>query len=96
VKEPSFVLLVTMDEPEYGFAPGIGKLHHWGTCAAPVFREISKRSLEYLGIPPDDPYGYPVGDPRYDRNKADWALETQRLKEKYQKWNIQDSKKREQ
>lgn len=86
-KDAAFVLLVTMDEPEYGFMPGIGKMHHGGTCAAPVFREIAKRSLEYLGTPPDDPHGYPVGDPRYDPKKADWAQETQRLKEMYQKWN---------
>ena len=34
-----------------------------------VFREIAKRSLEYLGIPPDDPYGYPYGDPRRDQKR---------------------------
>ena len=76
-----------MDEPEYGYVAGIGKIHMGGTCAAPVFREIARRSLEYLGIPPDDPYGYPVGDPRYDADKADWAVETRRLQEIYQKWN---------
>ena len=45
VKNPAFVLIVTMDEPEYGYIPGIGKNHHGGTCAAPVFREIAKRPL---------------------------------------------------
>lgn len=87
LKSPSFVLVVVMDEPEYGYLPGIGKLHHGGTCAAPVFREIAKRSLEYLGIAPDDPYGYPVADPRYNGEKADWMPETRRLKEIYEKWN---------
>lgn len=87
VKNPAFVLIVTLDEPEYGYAAGIGKKHHGGTCAAPVFREIAARALEYLGIAPDDPYGYPVGDPRYDPNKADWAIETRQLKEMYEKWN---------
>lgn len=87
VENPAFVLLVSMDEPEYGFLPGIGKRHHGGTCSAPVFREIAKRSLEYLGITQDDPYGFPVGDPRYNADKADWVAETRVLKEIYEKWN---------
>lgn len=87
VKEPAFVLIVTMDEPEHGYVPGIGKIHMGGTCSAPVFREIGRRTLEYLGIPPDDPHGYPVGDPRYDAEKADWLVETRQLQEIYEKWN---------
>lgn len=87
VDEAAFVLVVTMDEPEYGYIPGVGKNHHGGNCAANVFREISKRSLEYLGIPSDDPYGYPYGDPRRDVEKADWMPETQKLKELYDQWN---------
>ena len=87
-KNTAFVLIVSMDEPEYGYAPGIGKKHHGGVCAAPVFREIAKRALEYLGIAPDDPYGYPSGDPRHDPNKADWLIEIRQLQEMYEKWNI--------
>lgn len=87
VKKAAFVLLVTLDEPAYGYLPGIGKQHHGGTCCAPVFREIATRSLEYLGIPPDDPHGYPAGDPRYDVNKADWIPEIRRLQEMYETWN---------
>lgn len=87
VKDPAFILLVAMNEPEYAYIPGIGKNHNGGTSSAPVFREIARRSLEYLGIPPDDPYGYPSQDPRYDENKADWVLETKKLNELYQKWN---------
>jgi cell division protein FtsI (penicillin-binding protein 3) len=86
-ENPAFVLIVTMDEPAYGYVPGLGKNHMGGTCAAPVFREIAKRSLEYLGIPPNDPHGYPQGDPRYDAKKADWLKELQQLQEKYEKWN---------
>lgn len=86
-KSPAFILVVTLDEPEYGYAPGIGLLHHGGTCCAPIFREIAKRSLEYLGIAPDDPFGYPVGDPRRNAEKADWAAEIRELKEIYEKWN---------
>lgn len=87
MSRPSFVLVVTMDEPEYGYFPGIGKLHHGGTCSAPVFREIAKRSLDYLGIDSDDPFGYPVGDPRHDPQKADWVPEMRKLQEIYEKWN---------
>lgn len=87
VSNSAFVLAVTIDEPEYCFIPGIGKLHHGGTCAAPVFREIAKRSLEYLGIAPDDPHGYPTNDPRHDANLADWLPETRKLQEIYEKWN---------
>lgn len=92
LSSPAFILAVCMEEPEYGFIPGIGKIHHGGTCSAPVFREIAKRSLEYLGIAPDDPYGYPVGDPRYNAEKADWMSETRRLKEMYEKWNNNSEK----
>lgn len=84
---PVFVLVVSIDEPEYGYEEGIGKKHHGGTCAAPVFREIGKRTLEYLGIPPDDPHGYPQGDPRYDPEKADWLPQIRQLQEMYEKWN---------
>lgn len=87
VKTPAFVLVVCMDEPEYGYKPGIGKLHHGGNCAGPVFREIATRSLAYLGIEPDDPHGYPRGDPRFDENKADWYPEIRKLQEMYQTWN---------
>jgi cell division protein FtsI (penicillin-binding protein 3) len=85
--DPAFVLVVVMDEPEYGYIPGIGKNHNGGNCAAGVFREIARRSLEYLGIPPDDPFGYPYGDPRRDTEKAEWMSETKRLHELYERWN---------
>ncbi|WP_068468984.1 peptidoglycan D,D-transpeptidase FtsI family protein [Candidatus Protochlamydia phocaeensis] len=87
VKNPAFVLAVTMDEPEYGYTPGIGKNHNGGNCTATVFREIAKRSLEYLGIPTDDPYGYPYGDPRSNLEKTEWMPETRKLQEIYNKWN---------
>jgi cell division protein FtsI (penicillin-binding protein 3) len=84
---PAFVLVVTMDEPEYGYIPGIGKNHNGGNCTAGVFREISKRSLEYLGITPDDPFGYPAGDPRRNLEKANWTMENRKLQEIYNTWN---------
>lgn len=90
---PVFVLIVTMDEPEYGYEAGIGRKHMGGVCAGPVFKEISKRSLEYLGITPDDPHGYPPGDPRYDPQKGNWLPEIRQLQEKYEKWNNSGAKK---
>ena len=43
--------------------------------------------MEYLGVAPDDPYGYPNGDPRRDTEKADWLSETNKLRDLYKKWN---------
>lgn len=87
LKKPAFVLIVTLDEPHYGYIANVGLNHHGGTCCAPTFRNIAKRSLEYLGIPPDDPYGYPSTDPRRKGGEPDWAKEVKALQEKYDKWN---------
>ena len=84
---PRFVLLVSIDDPEKKFIPGVGKHQLGGICAAPVFREIATSALQYLGVSPDDPYGYPPGDPRRDADRADWAREVDELKLLYQKWN---------
>jgi len=82
-----FVLIVSIDEPQAMLLESGAKNHMGGRCAAPIFREISRRTLEFLGIAPDDPYGYPIGDPRYDPDKADWMKEVQELKILYDKWN---------
>ncbi|MBI3211444.1 MAG: penicillin-binding protein 2, partial [Simkania negevensis] len=84
---PAFILLVTLDEPEYRLSPGIARTHLGGKCAAPLFRDILLRTFAYLGIPPDDPYGYPAGDPRHDPKKADWMEEVKVLKNLYAEWN---------
>lgn len=86
-KGPRFVLYVGIDEPEYKFIPGVGRTHFGGRSAAPVFREIAKRTLEYLGVPPDDPHDYPLGDPRSNLKKAHFGKETQELKSLYDKLN---------
>ena len=86
-KNPRFVLLVSIDDPEKRFIPGVGKQQMGGVCAAPVFQEIASQSLRYLGIEPDDPHGFPPGDPRRDSKKADWVDEVRKLKELYDKWN---------
>jgi cell division protein FtsI (penicillin-binding protein 3) len=87
LSRPRFVLLIAIDEPEYKFTPGIGRNQLGGNCAAPAFREIGLRTLQYLGVEPDDPFGYPVGDPRRDAEKADWMKEVKELKEMYMLWN---------
>lgn len=87
VKDPRFVLLVAVDEPEFKYIPGVGKNQLGGNCCAPAFREIGLRALQYLGVEPDDPHGYPAGDPRRDETKADWLKEVKALKELYQQWN---------
>jgi cell division protein FtsI (penicillin-binding protein 3) len=45
LNNPAFVLYVIIDEPEYGYKPGIGKIHHGGITESPIFKQIAKRSL---------------------------------------------------
>jgi len=85
--KPAFVLYIALDEPEKKYLPGLGFNHSGSVAAAPLFRKIATRSLEYLGITPDDPHGYPTLDPRFDKNKASHAMESQKLNEKYSLWN---------
>lgn len=85
--KPRFVLYIGVDEPHKVFIPGFGTTHWGGKCAAPIFRELAKRALNCLGETPDDPYGYPKGDPRYCPEKANWVKETQELDEAYKRWN---------
>jgi cell division protein FtsI (penicillin-binding protein 3) len=85
--EPKFCLLVAVDEPEKKFIPGFGTTHFGGKCAAPIFTEIAKKSLNYLGVKPDDPHGYPVGDPRRKAELSDWNDEAEKLAKLYSDWN---------
>ncbi|GAB5411219.1 MAG: penicillin-binding protein 2 [Chlamydiales bacterium] len=84
---PRFVLMVSIDEPEYRFIPGYGMTHYGGKSAAPVFSKIGLRTLKYLGVAPDDPTGYPRGDPRSDLSTASWMREAKELKELYDAYN---------
>jgi len=86
-KNPRFVMLIAIDEPEHKFIPGVGKNHMGGACAAPAFGEIGTRALQYLGVEPDDPHGYPAGDPRRDADRADFVRESEALQKKYMDWN---------
>lgn len=86
-KDPRFVLLIAIDEPEFKYIPGLGRNQMGGNCCAPAFREIGLRTLQYLGVAPDDPFGYPIGDPRRDEERADWLREVKQIGELYQQWN---------
>ena len=44
-KDPAALILVALDEPK--------PLYYGGSVAAPVFKEVAKRVLKYLAIPPD-------------------------------------------
>ncbi len=87
LSKPRFVLVIAIDEPAPIYIPGFGKNSRGSQCAAPVFREIGKRALAIMGETPDDPHGYPVGDPRHDPLKADWYPETVKLTSLYNQWN---------
>lgn len=84
---PRFVLLVAIDEPKYAFIPGIGRIYFGGVCAAPAFKEIATRALQYLGIPPDDPCGNSLDPENFNPAKADWSDEVNELAKLYQSWN---------
>lgn len=84
---PRFILMISIDTPEKKFVPGVGKHQYGGICAAPVFKEIATKTLQYLGAAPDDPYGLAVGDPRRDPKKADWLCEVEKLKKQFEEWN---------
>lgn len=79
---PRFVLIVVVDEPKKKFIPGVGMNHLGGSCAAPIFREIARRSLHYLGVEPDDPNSLSK-----NRSNADWKKEVSELLDLYKKWN---------
>lgn len=80
-----FVLIVTIDEPKWQVLQNGVKMHMGGRCAAPTFERIAARSLKAMGVAPDDPYGYPVTDIRFDPTKADWLFEVDQLKKLYDK-----------
>lgn len=75
VHSPQFVLMVVVDEPQFGAVDGRRGNQYGGVCAAPAFKEIGKRALQYLGVPPDDP------------EQKVWVKEAQSLKLQYEAWN---------
>ena len=89
-KNPRFVLLVSIDDPEQRVISGVGRHQLGGVCASPIFQQIASQALRFLGVEPDDPYGGPIGDPRRDADKADMAQEVRKLKELYNRWNVEN------
>ena len=87
VDNPRFVLLVALDEPRVKYIPGEGHNNHGSVAAAPIFGQVASKIFQLTSLEPDDPYGWPAGDPRRDINKMIWANETKLLKEKYQRYN---------
>ncbi|MEM8728108.1 MAG: penicillin-binding protein 2 [Chlamydiota bacterium] len=85
--KPRFLLYVAVDEPEYRSMPGIGRTYFGGRCAAPAFRRIMEKTYRYLGIPPDDPHGFPTGHPAADPEQADWGEQVRSLKQLDADWN---------
>lgn len=81
------VIVIALDDPDPSLWPSLGKRHYGGKSAAPIFRRIAQRSVAFLGIPPDDPGGYPKGDPRYNPETADAVKEVEALHEKMLKLN---------
>lgn len=73
--KPRFVLSVVIDAPACKYIPGVGKNQMAGVCAAPCFREIGLKALQYLGAQPDDP-----------KNDA-WLKEKDDLNKLYKQWN---------
>jgi cell division protein FtsI/penicillin-binding protein 2 len=51
IEQPRLVVIVTADEP----TKTAGGRFFGGTVAAPAVAQIIKRSLAYLGVPPDKP-----------------------------------------
>lgn len=85
--QAKIVALIAIDEPAYRNLPGIGPTHFGGKCAAPVFGEVAKRTLQYIGVAPDDPSGYPKGDPRHQEDKADMTTQVRKLKDLFNTWH---------
>ncbi len=86
-KNAQFVIYVLIDEPCKKNLPGFGSTHFGGKCAAPIFADISKRALEYLGVEFDDPFGFHFQDPRYNKQKADMVNKIEQLELLYKKYN---------
>lgn len=83
---PKLLCYVGVYRPDYIGKDG-SKVFFGGRCAAPPFAKIMERSLTYLGVPQDDPYGFPPGDKRRNAAKASWYKETQKLLKLYRKYN---------
>jgi cell division protein FtsI (penicillin-binding protein 3) len=78
---PRFVCLIVIDEPKKMFLEGIGKNQFGGVCAAPSFATIAAKSLEILGLSPDDPGS--LNKPQDSK----FYPEIKKLEDLYLQWN---------
>lgn len=85
---PRFVLLVSLDEPSWGYREGIGINHRAGVCAAPIFGKIAAQTLQYLSVPCDQPHTLCKGDARYrDCQSSDEEGQLAQLRSLDKQWN---------
>ena len=86
-EKTKFVIFIGIDEPATTFIPGEGRMYYGSKSSAPIFKEIAKRSLKYLGVTIDDPYGVPKGDPKRQLEKSSWFQNVKKLNELSDMWN---------
>ena len=79
--KPRFVCLIVIDEPGKFYIEGVGKNQYGGVCAAPSFSVIGQKTLEILGVEPDDPGS--LIDPMQSRTYSD----VKACQELFNQWN---------
>lgn len=81
VDNPCFVCLIVIDEPAKFYIEGVGKNQYGGVCAAPSFAVIGQKTLEILGVAPDDPQS--LEDPKSSKT----YLDLKACQELFNQWN---------
>lgn len=79
--EPRFVCLIVIDEPGKFYIEGVGKNQYGGVCAAPSFSVIGQKTLEILGVAPDDPQSV------LDSTQSKTYPDLKACQELYNQWN---------
>lgn len=72
--EPRCLIVIGVDEPEMTI-DGISGYQYGGRSAAPIFAQVARAAVEYLGIKEDDPEGDAL------------SQEIAQLKNRYREWN---------
>jgi cell division protein FtsI (penicillin-binding protein 3) len=81
MQEPKFVFLIVIDEPEKFYIEVVGKNQYGGVCTAPTFSTVGQKTLEILGVPPDDPKS--LTDPKESKT----FLDLKKLEDLFKQWN---------
>lgn len=79
--KPRFVCLIVIDEPGKFYIEGVGKNQYGGVCAAPSFSVIGQKTLEILGVSPDDPMSLE------DEKKSKTYSDLKTCQELFNQWN---------